>query len=56
MSEAVSGIIELAKNQQSINFILASTEISNVASIKVLKKTNSKKQMKQKLFIIGNLV
>lgn len=40
MTETVAGIIEWAKTQEEIKSIVASTEKTNTASFKVLKKNN----------------
>lgn len=40
MTEAVGGMIEWAKQQSNILFIIASTDKSNVASFKILEKNN----------------
>ncbi|MBS1600051.1 MAG: GNAT family N-acetyltransferase [Bacteroidetes bacterium] len=40
MTEAVGGMIEWAKHQSNIKFILAETEEKNTASIKIVQKNN----------------
>jgi len=40
MTEIVGGIIEWSKTQQVVESIIASTDKTNIASFKVLKKNN----------------
>ena len=40
MTEAVAGMVQWAKNQVSVRWVLAETEETNIASIRIMEKNN----------------